>query len=75
MIHLNQGLNLEKTGIHFHFFGRDKNVTHFSDTVGLLYFTFTFSHLAYAFIQSDLQIRKSNQNYKLKVYRYYIYTF
>ncbi len=24
------------------------------------YFTFTFSHLADAFIQSDLQIRKSN---------------
>ncbi len=26
----------------------------------LLYFTFIFSHLADAFIQSDLQIRKSN---------------
>ncbi len=34
-----------------------------------------FSHLADAFIQSDLQIRKSNYNYKLKVYKYYIYTF
>ncbi len=33
-----------------------------------------FSHLADAFIQSDLQIRKSNKNYKLKVYKYYIYT-
>ncbi len=26
----------------------------------MLYFYFTFSHLADAFIQSDLQIRKSN---------------
>ncbi len=34
-----------------------------------------FSHLADAFIQSDLQIRKSNYNYKLKRYKYYIYTF
>ncbi len=33
-----------------------------------------FSHLADAFIQSDLQIRKSNYNYKLKLYKYYIYT-
>ncbi len=33
-----------------------------------------FSHLADAFIQSDLQIRKSNKNDKLKVYKYYIYT-
>ncbi len=40
------------------------------------FFTFLlFSHLADAFIQSDLQIRKSNYNYKLKVYKYYIYTF
>ncbi len=29
-----------------------------------------FSHLADAFIQSDLQIRKRNYNYKLKVYKY-----
>ncbi len=36
----------------------------------LLYFT-----LADAFIQSDLQIRKSNYNYKLDIYKYYIYTF
>ncbi len=35
-------------------------------------FTLLFSHLADAFIQSDLQIRKSY--YKLKVYKYYIYT-
>ncbi len=35
---------------------------------------FIFSHLADAFIQSDLQIRKSNLNYKLKVYKYYIHT-
>ncbi len=34
-----------------------------------------FSHLADTFIQSDLQIRKSNYNYKLKLYKYYIYTF
>ncbi len=40
----------------------------------LLFFFFFFSHLADAFIQSDLQIRKSNYNYKLKVYKYYIYT-
>ncbi len=40
----------------------------------LLYFTLLFSHLADAFIQSDLQIRKSNYNYKLKLYKYYIYT-
>ncbi len=41
------------------------------------YYTFTllFSHLADSFIQSDLQIRKSNYNYKLQVYKYYIYTF
>ncbi len=41
------------------------------------FFTFTllFSHLADAFIQSDLQIRKSNYNCKLKLYKYYIYTF
>ncbi len=39
-------------------------------------FTFLlFSHLADAFIQSDLQIRKSNYNYKLKLYKYYIDTF
>ncbi len=37
-------------------------------------FTLLFSHLADAFIQSDLQIRKSYWNYKLKVYKYYIYT-
>ncbi len=36
-------------------------------------FTLLFSHLADAFIQSDLQIRKSTK--KLKVYKYYIYTF
>ncbi len=34
-----------------------------------------FSHLADAFIQSDLQIRKSNYNYKLKIYKYFIHTF
>ncbi len=39
-----------------------------------LLFTLLFSHLADAFIQSDLQIRKSNYNYKLKLYKYYIYT-
>ncbi len=40
------------------------------------YFTFYFfSHLADAFIQSELQIRKSNYNYKLKLYKYYIYKF
>ncbi len=39
------------------------------------YFTLLFSHLADAFIQSDLQIRKSNSNFKLKLYKYYIYTF
>ncbi len=33
-----------------------------------------FSHLADAFIQSDLQIRQSNYNYKLKLYKYYICT-
>ncbi len=38
-------------------------------------FTLLFSHLADAFIQSDLQIRKSNKNYKLKLYKYYIHTF
>ncbi len=41
-------------------------------------FTFIFllfSHLADAFIQSDLQIRNSNYNYKLKLYKYYIHTF
>ncbi len=27
------------------------------------------------FIQSDLQIKKSNYNYKLKPYKYYIHTF
>ncbi len=32
-------------------------------------------HLADTFIQSDLQIRKINQNYKLKLFKYYIYTF
>ncbi len=37
-------------------------------------FTLLFSHLADAFIQSDLQIRNSNYNYKLKFYKYYIYT-
>ncbi len=36
--------------------------------------TLLFSHLADAFIQSNLQIRKSNYNYKLKLYKYYIYT-
>ncbi len=40
-----------------------------------VYFTLLFSHLADAFIQSDLQIRKSNSNYKLKVSKYYKYTF
>ncbi len=39
-----------------------------------MYITLLFSHLADAFIQSDLQIRKSNNNYKLKLYKYYIYT-
>ncbi len=34
----------------------------------LLYFT-----LVDAFIQSDLQIRKSNYNYKLDIYKYYIF--
>ncbi len=29
-----------------------------------------FSHLADAFIQSDLHIRKSNYNYKFKLYKY-----
>ncbi len=38
-------------------------------------FTLLFSHLADAFIQSDLQIRKKVTNTKLKVYTYYIYTF
>ncbi len=33
-----------------------------------------FSHLAEAFIESDLQISKSNYNYKLKLYKYYKYT-
>ncbi len=32
----------------------------------LLLLLLLFSHLADAFIQSDLQIRKSNYNYKLK---------
>ncbi len=40
----------------------------------LFTFTILFSHLADTFIQSDLQIRKSNYNYKLKLYKYYIYT-
>ncbi len=31
------------------------------------YIYFTFSHLADAFIQSDLQIRKSNYNQKFKL--------
>ncbi len=35
-----------------------------------LYFLLLFSHLADAFIQ-----RKNNYNYKLKLYKYYIYTF
>ncbi len=39
------------------------------------FFTLLFSNLADAFIQSDLQIRKSNYNYKLKPYKYYIHTF
>ncbi len=39
-----------------------------------LHLLLLFSHLADAFIQSDLQIRKINLNYKLKVYKYYIYT-
>ncbi len=34
-----------------------------------------FFYLADAFIQSDLQIRKSNWTNKLKLYKYYIYTF
>ncbi len=38
-------------------------------------FTLLYSHLADAFIQSDLEIRKSNYNYKLDIYKYYIYTF
>ncbi len=38
-------------------------------------FTLLFSHLAEAFIQSDLQIRKKVTKTKLKVYTYYIYTF
>ncbi len=38
-------------------------------------FTLLFSHLADAFIQSDLQIRKKVTKTKLKVYTYYIYTF
>ncbi len=46
------------------------NSTNFYFTLLLL-----FSHLADAFIQSDLQIRTSNYNYKLKLYKYYIYTF
>ncbi len=37
------------------------------------FFTLLFSHLADAFIQSDLQIRKNNYNYKLKLYKYYIH--
>ncbi len=41
----------------------------------LMHLLLLFSHLADAFIQSDLQIRKSNYNYKLKLYKYYIYTF
>ncbi len=42
----------------------------------LFYFTlYFFSHLPDAFIQSDLQIRKSNKNDKLRLYKYYIYTF
>ncbi len=40
----------------------------------LLYIFTFFCHLADAFIQSDLQIKKSNYNYKLKIYKYYIYT-
>ncbi len=32
--------------------------------------TLLFSHLTDTFIQSYLQIRKSNWNYKLKVYKY-----
>ncbi len=42
----------------------------------ITYITLLFSHLADAFIQSDLQIRKSNYNYKLKLYYIqYIHTF
>ncbi len=42
------------------------------DFLFVFYFTLLllFSHLADAFIQSDLQIRKSNYNYKLKLYKY-----
>ncbi len=36
----------------------------------ITYFTLLFSHLADGFIQSDLQIRKRNYNYKLKLYKY-----
>ncbi len=43
--------------------------------LAVYYFYFTFSHLADAFIQSNLQIRKSNYNYKLKLNKYYIHTF
>ncbi len=51
--------------------------THFISPIPSIirHFTLLFSHLTYAFIQSNLQIRKSNWNYKLKVYKYYMYTF
>ncbi len=39
------------------------------------YFTYLLSHLADAFIQSDLQIRKRNWNHKSKLYKYYIYIY
>ncbi len=56
-----------------HFYGREMVI--FTSRRSLLLLTLLFSHLADAFIQSDLRIRKSNYNYKLKLYKYYIYTF
>ncbi len=41
-----------------------------NESVKILLLYFTFSHLADAFIQSDLQIRKSNQNWKWKLCKY-----
>ncbi len=42
-------------------------IKYFKQLTALVFIILLFSHLADAFIQSDLQIRKSNYNYKLKL--------
>ncbi len=74
-LHMGSAVKITSVFINIYWFSSGITVTLLDRSASLILLLLTFSHLADAFIQSNLQIRKSNYNYKLKLYKYYIYTF